>query len=52
MGKYKISDSESLYWTNPQTSRAWEQRHSILAPLRKESNIPYYEAEQLKQFLN
>lgn len=52
MGKYKISDFESLYWVKPQTIRAWEQRYSILSPLRTETNIRYYDDEQLKKFLN
>ncbi len=52
MGKYKISDFESLSRLSLKKNRPWEQRYSILSPLRTETNIRYYDDEQLKKFLN
>ena len=52
MGKYKISDFESLSRVKLKKNRTWEQRYSILSPLRTETNIRYYDDEQLKKFLN
>lgn len=52
MGKYKISDFESLSRVKLKKNRTWEQRYIILSPLRTETNIRYYDDEQLKKFLN
>ena len=52
MGKYKISDLENLSGIKSHTIRIWEQRYKILTPLRSETNIRYYNDEQLKKLLN
>lgn len=52
MGKYKISDLENLSGIKAHTIRIWEQRYNILEPLRTETNIRYYDDEQLKKLLN
>lgn len=52
MGKYKISDLENLSGIKSHTIRIWEQRYKILTPLRSETNIRYYDDEQLKKLLN
>jgi len=52
MGKYKISDLESLSGVKAHTIRIWEQRYNILTPLRTNSNIRYYDDEQLRKLLN
>ncbi len=52
MGKYKISDLENLSGVKSHTIRIWEQRYKILTPLRSETNIRYYDDEQLRKLLN
>ena len=52
MGNYKISDLENLTGVKAHTIRIWEQRYNILTPLRTETNIRYYDDEQLKKLLN
>jgi DNA-binding transcriptional MerR regulator len=52
MGKYKISDLENLSGVKAHTIRIWEQRYKILTPLRTETNIRYYDNEQLRKLLN
>jgi DNA-binding transcriptional MerR regulator len=52
MGKYKISDLENLTGVKSHTIRIWEQRYKILTPLRSETNIRYYDDEQLRKLLN
>lgn len=51
MGTYKISDLESLSGVKAHTIRIWEQRYSILHPLRTTTNIRYYDDEQLRRLL-
>ena len=52
MGKYKISDLDSFSRFKLKKNRTCEQRYNILSPLRTETNIRYYDDEQLKKFLN
>ena len=52
MSRYKISDLENLSGVKSHTIRIWERRYKILSPLRTETNIRYYNDEQLKKLLN
>ncbi len=52
MGRYKISDLENLTGVKAHTIRIWEQRYKVLTPLRTETNIRYYDDEQLRKLLN
>jgi len=52
MAKYKISDLENLSGVKSHTIRIWEQRYKVLTPLRSETNIRYYDDEQLVKLLN
>lgn len=52
MGKYKISDLENLSGVKSHTIRIWEQRYNLLTPHRSNTNIRYYDDNQLKKLLN
>ncbi|MFT7114321.1 MAG: DNA-binding transcriptional MerR regulator [Candidatus Azotimanducaceae bacterium] len=52
MSRYKISDLEKLSGIKAHTIRIWEQRYTILSPLRTETNIRYYDDAQLTKLLN
>lgn len=52
MGKYKISDLANLSGVKPHTIRIWEQRYNMLTPLRTDTNIRYYDDDQLRRLLN
>ncbi len=52
MTKYSISTLEKLSGIKAHTIRIWEQRYDVLKPLRTETNIRYYDDEQLKKLLN
>lgn len=52
MAKYKISDLEKLTGVKSHTIRIWEQRYKVLTPLRTETNIRYYDDQQLIKLLN
>jgi DNA-binding transcriptional MerR regulator len=52
MGQYSIKDIESLSGIKAHTLRVWEQRYDILRPHRTETNIRYYNDDQLKMILN
>ena len=52
MAVYSISDLEKLCGVKAHTIRIWEQRYSILSPKRTNTNIRYYEDEDLRKLLN
>ncbi len=52
MAIYSISDLEQLSGIKSHTIRIWEQRYGILRPKRTETNIRFYEDDDLKQLLN
>ncbi len=52
MAIYSISDLEKLSGIKSHTIRIWEQRYGILQPRRTDTNIRYYEDEDLKLLLN
>lgn len=50
--KYSIKDLEHLTGIKAHTLRIWEQRYDIIEPQRTETNIRYYQEEDLKHLLN
>lgn len=52
MVKYSIKDLEKFTGIKAHTIRIWEQRYQLLTPKRTETNIRYYDEEQLKYLLN
>lgn len=52
MGYYSIKDLEKLSGVKAHTIRIWEQRYQLIKPHRTETNIRYYNDEQLKLLLN
>lgn len=49
---YSIKELEQLSGIKAHTIRAWEQRFNILQPKRTESNIRFYDDQDLKMVLN
>ncbi len=52
MAIYSIRDLEKLSGIKAHTIRIWEQRYGILEPQRTQTNIRYYQDEDLKFLLN
>lgn len=52
MKKFSISDVETLTGIKAHTLRIWEQRYNFFKPKRTETNIRYYDDEDLRLFLN
>lgn len=52
MKYFSISDIESLTGIKAHTLRIWEQRYDIFIPKRTETNIRYYDDDDLCLFLN
>ncbi len=52
MSTYSIKELGLISGIKPHTIRIWEQRYDLLKPLRTETNIRYYDDEQLKKLLN
>lgn len=52
MAVYSISDLEKLSGIKAHTIRAWEQRYGIIEPQRTDTNIRYYEDDDLRRLLN
>jgi DNA-binding transcriptional MerR regulator len=50
--KYSIKDLEYLSGIKAHTIRIWEQRHGIICPKRTETNIRFYEDDDLRKILN
>ncbi|MEL6864386.1 MAG: MerR family transcriptional regulator [Bacteroidota bacterium] len=49
---YSISELERLSGIKAHTIRVWERRYSLLKPQRTDTNIRYYDNEQLVRLLN
>lgn len=49
---YQINDLEKLTGIKAHTIRIWEKRYNIIEPHRSETNIRYYDDEQVKRLLN
>lgn len=52
MATFSIKDIEAVSGIRCHTLRIWEQRYGILAPKRTDSNIRFYDDEDLKFILN
>lgn len=52
MAIYSIKDLEKLSGIKAHTLRIWEKRYGIIAPMRTQTNIRYYQDEDLKRLLN
>jgi DNA-binding transcriptional MerR regulator len=52
MNAFTIKDLENLTGIKAHTIRIWEQRYSFLKPRRTDTNIRYYNNDELKQILN
>ncbi len=52
MAVYSIKDLEKLSGIKAHTIRVWEQRYNIMEPRRTQTNIRYYQDEDLKYLLN
>ena len=50
--RYSIKDIEHLSNVKSHTIRIWEQRYKLLSPERTNTNIRFYDDEQLKKLLN
>ena len=50
--KYFIKDVENITGIKAFTLRIWEQRYGMLVPKRTDTNIRYYEEEDLKYMMN
>jgi DNA-binding transcriptional MerR regulator len=51
-GQYSIKDLERLTGIKAHTLRIWEKRYGIISPERTDTNIRYYDDEELKKVLN
>lgn len=52
MNGFTIKDLENLSGIKAHTIRIWEQRYSFLKPKRSQTNIRYYQSDELKKLLN
>lgn len=52
MSKFSIKDIEAITGIKGHTLRIWEQRYGIIAPKRTDTNIRYYDDDDLKLLLN
>ncbi len=52
MSTYSIKDLEQLSGIKAHTLRIWEQRYSLLQPKRTDTNIRFYDDDDLKLILN
>jgi DNA-binding transcriptional MerR regulator len=52
VSQYSIKDLEHLSGIKAHTLRIWEQRHKMLNPKRTQTNIRFYDNEDLKLLLN
>ena len=52
MSNYSIKDLEQLSGIKAHTLRIWEQRYDIIQPKRTETNIRFYDDQDLKLVLN
>jgi len=50
--RYSIKDLENFTQIKAHTIRIWEQRYGLLSPKRTDTNIRYYNEDDLKKILN
>ena len=51
MGQYSIKELEKLSGIKSHTLRIWEQRYNLLSPKRTDTNIRFYEDEDVRKLL-
>src|SRR5690606_16223301 len=49
---FNIKDLENLSGIKAHTIRIWEKRYNILEPMRTDTNIRFYDIENLQKLLN
>ena len=49
---FSIRDLENLSGIKAHTIRIWEKRYNVLEPMRTDSNIRYYDIDNLQKLLN
>jgi DNA-binding transcriptional MerR regulator len=52
LGIFSIKDIEAVSGIKCHTLRIWEQRYNILTPKRTDTNIRFYDDDDLKLILN
>lgn len=52
MIRYSINDLEKITGIKAHTIRIWEKRYNVVCPQRTDTNIRYYNDEDLKKLLN
>ena len=52
INRYSIKDLETLTGIKAHTLRVWEQRYNLISPHRTDTNIRYYDDDQLRLLLN
>jgi DNA-binding transcriptional MerR regulator len=52
MATYSIKDLENFTGIKAHTIRIWEKRYNVVEPKRTDTNIRYYDDEDLKKLLN
>jgi len=52
MAQYSIKDLENLTGIKAHTIRIWEKRYNILQPKRTETNLRYYDDEDVRRIIN
>ena len=52
MANYSIKDLEKLSGIKAHTLRIWEKRYNLVEPMRTDTNIRYYNDEDLKRILS
>lgn len=52
MIKYSIADLENITGIKAHTIRIWEKRYNLISPFRTETNIRYYDNDQMKKLVN
>ena len=52
MNSFTIKDLETISGIKAHTIRIWEQRYSLIKPLRTNTNIRRYSSDELRQLLN
>jgi len=52
MAQYSIKDVETLSGVKAHTLRIWEQRYDFIKPQRTDTNIRFFDDDQLKTILN
>ena len=52
MIRYSIADLENLTGIKAHTIRIWEKRYDLIRPHRTETNIRYYDNDQMRKLIN